>query len=851
MARIDLPEAIAGLSGKTAFEVWESGNDWSEIIKNAESVLGKQSKWNVLHDETGKAFMVIGKNGKYLNLESAAGAAEEFVTGNQLVTDVVKEESGALTAYTGNILSETGEVTKKGLALGATKGAKFLGGAFAAFGAVMTGVNWYKDNPEFWTDVSQKLLPFAYADPTKKSWGEIFQEAFVPTAIDSDGNTYVQSDFLQTLADELNQFYFFNREGSVVYNGEVPSILKKYDNTAETILKGGATAVNTFTSSQVNTKYPVQNRTQGINVTGANKAAVIKEHRTYAYDESYSTHFAFISDSEFTATLANNDKITKNATAEKIKDFSDNILPSEIKNLLASPEKYVIIDGNYDVDYNLPQLSYTSASDGSLSGNIAPYIKQYEQLGSNPSFTLLYLLLYGEYTGGKDYTNTSLIPDAKYPSGNLADVYPDWYNNALTTVNPNWQPNKPESEDNPKYTTWLPLQFPDTDTPDGDTQPDTTPEDAQSGKPKPDSPVNPDTETAINDGVIPDPTPDPDAESSVNPDPQPQPQPQPTPEPTDPSDPGSIPSPEPTPGVPAIGGGSANALWKIYNPSQAILQSFGRWLWSTDPVKMIKELFSNNPAEGIVGLHMIYVTPPTGGTANIVVGYVDSGVASPWVSQQYVPLDCGSVTIPLRYQSALDFGYTKVYCYLPFIGIVPLDSFDVMGKTVHIRYTVDVLTGTVLAQISVSDGNYSAVLYTFNGSCSVEYPLTSGSRASQLLSLVTGAVGGAVVGGVGGAVLGGARGALTGADVRMSGNLSGNAGAMGIRKPYIIVKRPVEVPARNYNTFYGYPANTTGKLSTFSGYTRVKDVHVENISGATAEEKQEIENLLKSGVIVQ
>ena len=265
---------------------------------------------------------------------------------------------------------------------------------------------------------------------------------------------------------------------------------------------------------------------------------------------------------------------------------------------------------------------------------------------------------------------------------------------------------------------------------------------------------------------------------------------------------------------------------------------------------MIKELFSNNPAEGIVGLHMIYVTPPTGGTANIVVGYVDSGVASPWVSQQYVPLDCGSVTIPLRYQSALDFGYTKVYCYLPFIGIVPLDSFDVIGKTVHIRYTVDVLTGTILAQISVSDGNYSAVLYTFNGSCSVEYPLTSGSRASQVLSLVTGAVGGAVVGGVGGAILGGARGALTGGDVRMSGNISGNAGAMGIRKPYIIVKRPVEVAARNYNNFYGYPANKTGKLSTFSGYTRVKDVHVDEISGASADEKTEIENLLKSGVII-
>ncbi len=833
-------DAIAGLSGKTAFEVWESGNDWSEIVKNAESVLGKQSKWNVLADEAGNAFQIVGKNGKYINVESVAGTAEEYIAGNQLVTDVVKESSGALTAYTGNIVDAGGTVTKKGLALGASTGAKAIMGGLAAFGAISTGVNWYKENPQFWTDVSAKLLPFGFADPTDKSWGEIFQEALIPTAVDSDGNTYVQADLIDSMYRAFYDAGVFDVKETASYTytkKPFKDFIEKLNGVEIPLYE----SVSFYNKSRPSAPY------------FSSTVPKSSYDRFIALCSNGNPHLNYVDWHDYLFVWISKGNVTDIVVTGKY-GSGEQPFSNMTDRVYANGAQY---SSEIDISYEpYPSHSLTiSEIGGSVFASFLDNISRelYDGSGDEKDAyyrTLAYIAIYG------NISSTSLLPNTTFPNGvptapTLQEAYPDWYKNAVTSVNPNWKPGESESGDNPKYVTWLPLQFPDKDVPDGATEPDITPEEAQSGKPKPDTPVNPDTNTAYNDGVLPNPYPNADEEPSVNPSPQPQPQPQPTPEPTDPSDPGSIPTPDPTPGLPAIGGGSANALWKIYNPSQAVLQAFGKWLWSTDPVKMIKELFSNNPVEGIVGLHMIYVTPPTGGTANIVVGYVDSGVASPWVSQQYVPLDCGSVTIPLRYQSALDFGYTKVYCYLPFIGIVSLDSFDVIGKTVHIRYTVDVLTGTVLAQISVSDGNYSAVLYTFNGSCSVEYPLTSGSRASQVLSLVTGAVGGAVVGGVGGAILGGARGALTGADVRMSGNISGNAGAMGIRKPYIIVKRPVEVAARNYNDFYGYPANTTGRLSTFSGYTRVKDVHVENISGATAEEKQEIENLLKSGVIVQ
>lgn len=816
-------DAIAGISGKTSYEVWQSGNDWSTIVKNAEALLGKQSKWNVLTDEAGNAFQIIGKNGKYINVASAAGEAEQYIAGNQLVTDLVVEESGSLTAYTGNMLNEAGEVTKKGLALGATTGAKVAMGALGAFGAVATGVQWYKDNPQFWTDVSQKLLPWAYKDPTNKKWSDIFYEALVPTAVDDSGTTYVQANMLQDMYGFLNQQGFFRATLTSTF---------KEDAKVPEVLKGRSFPL----TRELFEAYPW-------------RSAWHNTKLTTEYDEVYMFRIGH-TDGSNVAYISG--PFTVDTSSLTTRTYKDN--KNDLDN--GYPLGYFIGDGTEksfnryaqyyrygDGEYLFAVTSTTNTSNQRISEEVfIPEIAWYDRdtfhaITENRNDFLFYLWHGNIEDKPKLQLENVNVPD-NLPYGDyLPSVYPDWYKNAITSVNPNFKPSEPDSAENPKYITWLPLQFPDDVTGDGgSTVPDSTPEQVQGGKPLPDDTTTPDTNKAVDDGILPNPYPNPEAEPSTGNTPS---TPTPTPE-----------QPDPESNLPFISGGTANALWKIYNPSTEILQSFGAWLWSSDPIKMIREIFNNNPADGIIGLHMIYVTPPTGGSSNIIVGYVDSGVSSPFVSQQYVDVDCGSVTIPLRYQSALDFGYTKVYCYLPFIGIVPLDSYDIVGKTVHIKYTVDVLTGTVLAQISVSGDGFSAVLYTFNGSCSVEYPLTAGTRSSQMLSLITGAVGGAAIGGLGGAVLGGLRGAATGADVRASGNLAGNAGAMGIRKPYIIVKRPVEVAARNYNAFYGYPANITGKLSSFSGYTRVKDVHVDDISGATTEEKKEIEQLLTTGVII-
>ena len=851
----DVLERIAQLSGTTGKVAYDSGT-FADCIKNATDILGDVKEWNILQDVSGKTISIVGKNGQYVDFTGDAGLVHEFIAGNQLPTDVIYDAAAKqLTVQTGNVLDEAGRVAKKGLAIGASVGAQVVSGAVTALGGILTGVNWYENNPEFWTKVSQKLLPFAYDNPTEESWSDIFQETLFPTAVDGDGNRYIQADVIDAMRQVLleNGFYDSN---IIIHGGDsgifTQNILNRLNSmnfdtsksyAAQKTLYGyrGATT-NGFTINNrgiINPNYE-EPTLEAFNYTYTDDGFFVTFHTKGLY-QLYKT----ILDYKICIGISNK------------KDSVNNTKMSGFKEYLQAPPaqdpelyfySYIGAQWSRENIEAIQQACINNNESRNFYGLYqTPLLNEIEPLASTNNYdgNIIALFLYFSNRTEGRLDNTQLIPEANYPQPDqsLRDNYPDWYDKVIQTVNPDWNPDQPESDDNKKYIDWLPLEIPDftdNNAEQGNSVPDAKQPDAQEGKPRPDDRIDETTDKAIDDKILPDPYP------GVKPEPGPGGDSGETPDPPDPEDPD-----EPDPDIPVISGGSANALWKIYNPTLTELRQFGSWLWSDSWVDMVKQLFANNPAEGIIGLHMIYATPITGGSANIVVGYLDSGVSSKFVSQQYVNVDCGTVNIPLLYNSALDFGYTKVYCYLPFIGIVALDSYDVVGKTVRIMYTVDVLTGTVLAQIGVSLGNYSAVLYTFNGSCSVEYPLTSGSRAQQMLSLITGAVSGGAIGGIGGAIVGAARGAAVGADVRMSGNLAGNAGAMGIRKPYIIVKRPIETPALGYNEFYGYPANATYTLGSLAGYVRVKAVHVDSIRNATNAEKNEIENLLKTGVIIQ
>ena len=300
--------------------------------------------------------------------------------------------------------------------------------------------------------------------------------------------------------------------------------------------------------------------------------------------------------------------------------------------------------------------------------------------------------------------------------------------------------------------------------------------------------------------------------------------------------------------------GQASALFAIYNPSQAQLDSFGAWLWSSNFIDQVLKLF-NNPMQAIIGLHKIFASPSISGSGNIRVGYLDSGVGSNIVGAQYTTINCGSVKVSEQFGNVFDYTDTQVRLYLPFIGIVDLDTSDVMRGTVSVIYHVDVITGACLAEVKISRDASGGTLYQYAGDASVRYPISSGSYmgvVSGVLSAVGGIASAVMTGGAtlplaAGAVAGGLSGAHT--QVQHSGNFAGNAGAMGSKKPYIIIERPQSMIADDFGAFQGKGANSVHTVGEMSGYFKFSDVHTDSISGAAQSEIEAIRAALESGVI--
>ena len=293
----------------------------------------------------------------------------------------------------------------------------------------------------------------------------------------------------------------------------------------------------------------------------------------------------------------------------------------------------------------------------------------------------------------------------------------------------------------------------------------------------------------------------------------------------------------------------------LYKPSISQMNSLASYMWGAFDIDAFKKVFAN-PMDVILGLSILPGIVPAGGSSSVMVGNINTGISMTKVANQYVKFDCGSVTVKRRWGAFLDYSpYTKAFIYLPFIGVEPIDVDEIMNKTVSVTYNIDVLSGGCCAFIKV-DGT---TLYSYIGQCACSVPVTGKDWSTMIngvlgaVSGVTGTIGSLASGNVAGAVSGIASVAqnVTGAKptYQRSGSMGGMGGMMGIKTPYIIIERPVQAVPGYQNQIIGYPSFITRLIGDFHGYTEIEQCHLENIP-CTGEEMMEIENILKSGVIL-
>lgn len=302
---------------------------------------------------------------------------------------------------------------------------------------------------------------------------------------------------------------------------------------------------------------------------------------------------------------------------------------------------------------------------------------------------------------------------------------------------------------------------------------------------------------------------------------------------------------------------------KLWNPSNADMVRLTELLFTGNIfTQAIRDLIGQ-PIDYIVSLGIVPV-PLSIGSVSVPfkLAHQDAGFNMYGVTQQYMRWSCGSVLVPLYWNSFLDFEpHTSIQLYLPFIGFRDVLPSDVVGKTITITYHIDAFTGACVAYIA----NEDTILYQYNGSCLAPIPFGA-EQMQNLVSSVLGVLGsaataGAVAAGGFSAAIGRVMtaGAIAGAassvvnsfkhNTQHGGNAGSSVGLLSSRKPYFILNRPRQAVASAQGTYSGFATwYTVESFGQLDGYTQVAECHLHDIP-ATDWELQEIERLLKEGVI--
>ena len=346
--------------------------------------------------------------------------------------------------------------------------------------------------------------------------------------------------------------------------------------------------------------------------------------------------------------------------------------------------------------------------------------------------------------------------------------------------------------------------------------------------------------------------------------------------------------------LPSIGA-SNSGFCTAYVPTIAQIQELAQRL--TDPT--IYQALGNtvlNISDVVIGLHVLPVAVPKAtSTRQVCVNFLGiglpAGVYIDKATTQFVEVDCGSLNVTEYWGNCVDYNpYTQIGIFLPFCGFYELDTDDVMGKTIAVSYRIDIISGACLATIKV-DGS---VLYQYTGDCANQIPVNSvnfdnflTNAFNMAIATSTGGAGLAAAGAGASNALEGIRaggessvakqlaeenvlsnyqnvkaqtfghlaGATAGAVIgakgqyKHAGCLAGSPGFLGVRKPYLIIKRPEQIIPGNFGKYHGFPANTGATLGDLSGYTVVDEIRL-NIPDATVDEIIECEKLLKGGIVI-
>lgn len=291
------------------------------------------------------------------------------------------------------------------------------------------------------------------------------------------------------------------------------------------------------------------------------------------------------------------------------------------------------------------------------------------------------------------------------------------------------------------------------------------------------------------------------------------------------------------------------------------LSAFADWVWNADDnifdqiVEGLKML-GENPLNGVIDVRLypfdVGQLINSGGAENIKLGRVTSDVQGIKVSgTDNAIINLGSCTFTKHFKSYLDYSpYTEARLFIPYCGVIPIDTAEFMGHELSAKMIVDLVTGACTVLLYKDQ----IITYTAQGVCGVSIPFTGTDSAAYAQS-VLGSVFNSGVSLVGAKTISGAldsvggimQGLATPTQYVQGGSPSPSCGNWAPQYAYLIIDRPKPIPPEDYGHCVGYACEIYDSLNNFSGFTVIDNPDLSGIS-ATETEKEEIKRLLQEGV---
>ena len=196
-----------------------------------------------------------------------------------------------------------------------------------------------------------------------------------------------------------------------------------------------------------------------------------------------------------------------------------------------------------------------------------------------------------------------------------------------------------------------------------------------------------------------------------------------------------------------------------------------------------------------------------GDRTNIILGNLDSNVASTLIATYLFDIDGGSIDVPLKYNNIYDFVNTECILHLPFLDKVFLNSEYVIGQTLNITFTIELYSGNLTANIVSSFNN--EIVASVQGLIGMNIPFIQKSNGSVINSV---------------------------SNVYKNRN----------KRCFVEVNR--NIPYTKNNNVFGGSVVEYGKIGDYTGYLECDSLVLN--TKATNQEQEEIKNIIRNGVFI-